>query len=210
MMTEVVEIMMGSYEEIKGSLRIRLYNKDKELNEGTISRSAEPYGFEDLVIVPVIEVETEKGEQIAAAPVVRGMVERWGVTEDEVVETALAKMNYKIKSMTEMLMEMMGGYIPSEMKEDMPSPEDETMWVVTTYNQIYGAGAVIAAREALTEMFPKGYVVLPSSVHEVIILPITDEFTDEYLKEMVNQVNTNVLEDKDYLATNVYRFEATA
>jgi hypothetical protein len=210
MMMDVINAMMGSYEEIKGSLRIRLYNKDKKLDKGTIRRSAEQYGFEDLVIVPVIEVETEKEGQIAAAPVVHEMVEKWGVTEDAVIETALAKTDYKIKSMTEMLMEMMGESIPSEMKEDLPSPEEEKMWVVTTYNQIYGAGAVIAARKKLAKMFPKGYVVLPSSVHEVIILPITDEFTDEYLKEMVNQVNTNVLDDKDYLATNVYRFEAIA
>ena len=49
--------------------------------------------------------------------------------------------------------------------------------------------------------------VLPSSIHEVIIVPKTDFITKDELKTMVCEVNASEVDECDRLSDNVYIFE---
>ncbi|MCD7763623.1 MAG: DUF5688 family protein [Lachnospiraceae bacterium] len=54
------------------------------------------------------------------------------------------------------------------------------------------------------------YYVLPSSLHECIILPAKDSgyMQAEYLQEMVREVNQKTVEIDDLLGDSVYRYYA--
>lgn len=52
---------MSNYEEIKGALRLRMYNANKELDDAMIKRDAAAYGFDGLVVVPVELETTDEG-----------------------------------------------------------------------------------------------------------------------------------------------------
>lgn len=49
-------------------------------------------------------------------------------------------------------------------------------------------------------------VILPSSVHEVILLPVKSNIDFEYLKDMVHEVNRNCVAREDFLSDNIYLY----
>ena len=90
--------------------------------------------------------------------------------------------------------------------EDHDDPE--LLYVVSTRTQINGA-AIIAFPEVVDILAEKfgDFVILPSSVHEVLLMPMTDNMHYDYLIEMVREVNST-LEPSEILSDNVYRYFA--
>lgn len=85
-----------------------------------------------------------------------------------------------------------------------PSGGPET-YVLTTKSGIYGAGAILsdAAKRKMSEVFPNGYYLLPSSVHEWIV--VEKETDPNVLMEIVKDVNsTDLITDDLYLADDPY------
>lgn len=72
-----------------------------------------------------------------------------------------------------------------------------------------GAIAIIKAKERLAQMYPNGYYVIPSSVHEMLVLNM--DYTDEdTITGIIRDVNANVLDPKDYLSDHAYVFNTVA
>lgn len=199
---------MRNYEEIKGALRLRMYNANKELDDAVIKRDAAAYGFDGLVVVPV-ELETTY-EGMVVNKIVGDTLREWNVDEDTVFEDALANMenDYIICNLNDMIFSIMGfGEAPeptSEIPEELGEPP---ILMVSNRNMMCGAAAIIPATAKLIERFPLGYTVLPSSIHEVLVVP-NGQMSDEELNGMVRDVNANVVAADDYLSDDVYVFEA--
>ena len=56
-------------------------------------------------------------------------------------------------------------------------------------------------------LFPEGFYVLPSSVHEVLIVPDNGEMEPKMLGEMVREVNKNEVERQEVLSDRVYSYD---
>ena len=189
---------LETMETARQFLNVRLVNKKKCVDE--VYRSARYYGFPDLVIVPVITTDV-LGSHVTMK-ITEEVLKSWGVTKRKVIDAALANVNYTIEDLKDRLAKMMGG-----LPDDFESP----FIVVSNESCFYGAVAILKARKELDRMFPGGYYVIPSSVHEVLVLPkhlnieglVTDE--DE-IKQIINEVNTHVLEDGEYLSDQLYSF----
>lgn len=96
---------------------------------------------------------------------------------------------------------------------DMPPlpMEANFLHVLTNYQKMFGAAALLteAGRKLILERFPNGKLtVLPSSIHETLLLETTDNECVWWLHEMVKDVNRTQLEDCDFLSDNVYHFDA--
>ena len=64
------------------------------------------------------------------------------------------------------------------------------------------------ALKMLADELEKDILILPSSVHECILVPADDErYTLESLADMVRSVNNMYLKEKEILSYHVYRFE---
>lgn len=198
---------MSKWEDVKKDITIRFYSKDKAKNY-EIKRSAKRYGFDDLVLVPALMLGME-GESLRVAPIKKCMLEAWGITRDTLFKTAFSNIKYTITGMNEFMRNMM---ILDGMPEDLVDtiiPKEEDMYIVSNPSIICGAVAVITAREELKTRFPEGYTVIPSSVHEVLVVPKTDGVIEEDLKALVESVNANVVAPEDKLSDNVYSFEGS-
>lgn len=79
------------------------------------------------------------------------------------------------------------------------------MYVVSNTSKIFGAISIIfdSTREKLRNAFPNGYMVLPSSIHEVIITEIKDK---SMLDNMVNEVNEAQVIEEEQLSNRAYMF----
>lgn len=84
----------------------------------------------------------------------------------------------------------------------------EHMFVLT--NEIRNQGAVVAIYKGvlkkLSEKFESDLYILPSSIHECIILPAEAEETKEELEALVGRVNHSQVAAEERLSDRVYRY----
>ena len=191
------------FNKAKEYLKLRLYNAN---NNYEVFRSASEYGFDDLIMVPVLDNVIPSG----SIKFTKTLMESLGVTEDEIFDAAMENIkadDYYLKGMSEFMVEMMGRE-QAEMMGIVVKPEDEKMFVITSKEKAFGAFGVIVLKEKLEEMFPNGYIVLPSSVHEVIVVPNDESIEALGLDNMVNEVNDTQVSQEEQLGNKAYRFVA--
>lgn len=142
----------------------------------------------------------------------------WNTTEEELYR--LAKINTpkllpaKIKTMKEvmyeMLMEQFGELsetdIIGEVLEDMP--DKLPLYVLTNQCGTCGAGCILY--EGGLEEFAKekeaDIIILPSSIHEVLLTIDRGDLDYEELEEMVKQINNAEVPVEDVLSNRIYRY----
>lgn len=78
------------------------------------------------------------------------------------------------------------------------------IYVVTNETRTNGAIGIIILAEKLKEMYPNGYYILPSSVHEAIIIDslLCDDI--DMLTEMVQGANGSCLRPEEVLGDKAY------
>lgn len=128
-----------------------------------------------------------------------------GLTPDEILQIGQQHINnqhFEARSMREIMSEMMGG----DFMDMMPPMEGPQIIVLTSDNKIQGANALLS-EEALNqvhEMLQSDYVVLPSSIHEVICVPISDTMHPEDLRSMVREVNMGQVAPEERLSDQIF------
>ena len=82
------------------------------------------------------------------------------------------------------------------------------LYVLTNRLQLYGAGCMLYDGVLETFATARGcdLYVLPSSVHEVLLMPVSEKFSKEELDEMILQVNREHVSREDILSDHVYRY----
>ena len=104
----------------------------------------------------------------------------------------------KIRSLAQVMSELAGFEIP-EM--------EPVQYIVTNRTGFRGAACVLdkdAIRALGEKLGVTGFWVLPSSIHEVILAPFSDEFTKGDLDEMVRNVNATQVAYADQLGDHAY------
>ena len=183
---------VNNWEAVKDKLGFRLVHKR---NVFPVYTSARARGFADLIMVPYIRMSVNNN--VGTTVVTEAMLNSWGVTKRKVMDTAIGNTSCRVRKSSEVLSEMTG-----QPEEFFPSP----FVVVTTEDQIYGAAAIIKAKEKLNELFPDGYYVIPSSVHEVLVLPKDIGKDTAKINALIDEVNTTQLDSTDVLSNRVYEF----
>ena len=115
----------------------------------------------------------------------------------------------RIHGMTSVLMELMPGDIPEELK-DAFTAQEEVMYVVTNEKRYRGASAILntAAIKDFAEIHGfKKLAVIPSSIHEVIIVPVDDEAGKADLDEMIAEVNATEVTPEEVLGSEAFFME---
>lgn len=178
---------LENYDTAKGILEARLYNKSTKAD---VKRSAKKYGYDDLIIVPYLNLGEGK-----ASKVTKNMLDVWGVTATRVINQALRNMKGKCKI--------------AELSEIIPTPMEAPFKVVITESKMFGAIAAIIMEKELSEMYPCGYTVIPSSIHEMLVLPVGDVSMKD-LANMIVEVNKTFLMPEEILSDKAYDIVAVA
>lgn len=184
------------YESVKDKIVLRLYN---EKTNTEVFRSAEEYGYYDLIFVPYIALTEEMFIRIT-----NELLDMWGKTADEVIDTAMEIIKCD-DFYCQPLFKILFG--TGDNAEDCFECEDPNMpmFCISNKRKFYGAIGAIIKRDVLEEHFPNGYYILPSSVHEVLLLPKDNCSVDaDELTDMVRAVNANEVRPEDVLADHAY------
>lgn len=180
---------LNNFEAVRPMLRARLYNKKTKTE--VYKKALDP--FDDLIIVPVVDGVIENG----SFRVQESHLKMWGVTADEVISQAEKNSSKRctFQTMKEVLVEMMGSSIADEI------PDDNMMYVISNTERSFGAYSVIPMLPDLKEKFSEGFAIIPSSVHEVLLVPVKD---NEGLDDIIRGVNETELAEVDVLGDHAY------
>ena len=89
--------------------------------------------------------------------------------------------------------------------------DDMKMYVLTNPDQNLGSGLIVhnkVLRHILDEIEEDIYV-LPSSIHELIVIPSSVVDDESYLPRMVHEINQTTVEPQDRLSDDVYHVNYT-
>lgn len=149
-----------------------------------------------------IEEKDETG--IASTIVKESMLVRWGIGEQDMWEAAssnLKKEAYQFMNLRSLIGK-------SAKAADIKECRSASMCVLTNRVMYYGAAGILRTDllEKLAQLKETDLYILPSSVHEVILLPALDWWDVDELRQMVKSVNAGWVDKMDWLSDEVYYY----
>ena len=200
---------LKDYSQVKEKLFIRV--SDAKENEAFL-RMAPHKEVDGLAISYHIAFEGLHGVE-ASTPVTYKMMEMFGVTEEQLHADALESTQrlYPVQytSMAEVMNKMME--IDADMDPDMmPATEGPQLMVLTNMQGIHGAATLFypGQLEAIAQQMGSDFFVLPSSVHETLILPDDGTAEPDSLQFMVREINQSTVAPEDRLSDFVYHYDS--
>lgn len=163
--------------------------------------------YEDLAIV-FIFVLKEAGIPGGVAVITSELTGLWGISAEELFAQARQSAPVLLEPVVTNIREMIGD-CPEELEEVLDeSAGSVDMYILTNRNQTYGASALFypGLLEKVTEYLGGGFYILPSSVHEVILIPEAAGEPDA-LRRMVREVNRCEVPEDMILSDNVYYYD---
>ncbi|MCM1123217.1 MAG: DUF5688 family protein [Eubacterium sp.] len=156
----------------------------------------------DLAVVFYYSVEETKFGR-ASVLIHNNHLDMWKQTTDTLYQTAQYNME---REMPELLVPMQD--LINEMTGIRLEEKDVRMYVLTNKEKMYGASAMLYSAEMskLADRLDADLLILPSSVHEVLLLPDEKDQNYDFYRQMVAEVNTTQVEPEEILSYNLYRY----
>ena len=152
----------------------------------------------DLAIIFAF-VATDLGKDFGIVHITNEMAKQFGLTKDELWN--ISKINTPKLLKADVM--SMSSFIPDEDIND-----EEEMYILCNNKKTSGAGVILYDKilEELSSKLSSDLYILPSSIHETIIIR-ADENKDIYaLQEMVKNINNTVVSEEDILSDKVYHY----
>lgn len=150
-------------------------------------------------------------------------MDRYGITLEELHDQAMQNMDnlqpYSFRGLNENIIDMFSKDIAREESMDLNEAREkaeqimshipEVMFVLTNDTGMYGAAAILndSIRQEIAEKVGDFYV-LPSSIHETLIVPKDAGMDLKELEQMVQDVNRAEVAPKEQLSDHVYEYDA--
>ena len=203
---------LTDYDQMKDKLVMEVVSAEtnKEMLEDVPHQN-----IEDMAVVYrfVLNSDDEGRASILAT---NQMIENMGVTPEQLhadaLENAPRIKPAEIKGMGEVLAEMMGVEQAEMMGLYPVRPEDEQIFVASVPDKVHGAG-VLAYQDFMDQAAERAggdFYILPSSIHEILIVPDNGKMGLSDLENMVKEVNATQVAPADKLTDNVYHYDSQA
>lgn len=197
------------YEKVKDHIVFKLVNTEK--NEKFL---------EDVPHVDVLDLSlifqcivSEGKHEHATITIHEAHRKLWNISVEELYEKAMNNTQvlyrYEIKNMRNILCEFL-----QEREDELESLLEQSqdiypMYVLSNRNRLDGAGCLFYPN--LMRNFAKAvnssFYVIPSSIHEVILLPCTGAEDAKELQDMIQTVNDTELSNEEILSYSLYFYD---
>lgn len=178
--------------------------------------------MDDLAVTYCVMLGSDENGSMSV-PITNQLMESWGVTQEELHDIAISNLESlspsTFKSMNEVMAEMMlpqmieecGG--DRDMAEAMLSammPPEEKMYVISNEEKLNGAAALLDDKlmDSIREKIGDDFFILPSSIHECLVVPADAGMELRDLENMVKEVNETQVAPQDRLSDHVYQYDA--
>lgn len=211
--SEMAEICIDDYASVKDHLNLALVNT--KANRRMLSEMPH-MEVEDLSAIFRVAVPVP-GDGMGSIKVTNELLEKWGIDKNEVFEAAVENMEQNaapvLMDMESIMEEIISETPANENLLDYPEKKSrssfETMYVLSNASRNNGASAILstATMKKIGEIFPEGVYILPSSIHEVLIIPKENAPSPKELGEMVREVNRTQVAREEVLSDRIYEYD---
>lgn len=158
--------------------------------------------FLDLSITYRMIVEIS-GCENASMLITNEIITNYGIQTEE-LSAATRNGKYECMTMQELIAQNLGCEAGGQIAEPVP------MYVFTNSIKKYGAAVLTQPQyfREIAERIGRDLYILPSSIHEVIVIPADDFTHTDELRLMVHEINGSEVDEEDFLSDNVYRYSA--
>lgn len=199
-------VALSDYSQMKDTLMVELvgWEQNAEMLE-----NIPHYDMENLSLVYRFNVSDQLGDVgVGGTVLVRNdHLESYGITKEQLhhdaMENAVNREPYEIRSISSVLEE--GSGIPLAEPEGAPF-----LMVATNTSKIYGA-AVIAYpdfMEKAAETLQGDFYILPSSIHEVVLLKDDGNMDYRVMEALVSEVNEKEIIPQEQLSNRAYHYDS--
>lgn len=222
----------ASYEKAKAQIAFRLVNfeKNRELLKEVPCKI-----FCNLAVVFYYSVNEAPFYGKASILIKQEHLEKWGVSLEELYRNAMKNTPRmypaRIENIESVMVQMLEkglvdendisvkmadrqeqkwmDEVLSQLQDDFKRDESRIpMYVLSNEQKLYGAACMLYPDILVkfSNLIQNDFYILPSSIHEVILLPFREQSERESLLEMVTEINRTQVEESEVLADSVYCF----
>lgn len=199
------------YETVKERVLFRLVNY--KMNAGLL-REVPHQKYLDLAVVFYCQLAEDEKRWVGSVLIRNEHLALWGVTQRVLAERAYENtprlLGHQVLNMAQLIQSLM----PYGESGEIPEHGDEPleMLILTNPSRTNGAACMLYPKllEGLAEKKKSSFVILPSSVHEVILVPVADGIGEDELAgytQMVQEVNQTELEWEEVLSDHAYFYD---
>ncbi len=197
------------YDKIKDKLTVRLL----EIKRNRSFLESTPYMTVGHGLAMVCDIKMEDGHEGSwRATVTQSMLEGQNYDKRELFMAAMDNARLIdppiLVDMGQALFAHEGDNLLKR-NEPLPPVDVSNMYILSNEGGRLGSAALFypETRETIADVLGESYTVLPSSQHEVLIIPDSAGIDREHLADMVKQANESVVEPKDVLSDNIFHYD---
>ena len=204
---------LKDYENAKPMLQVRLCDpeKNKEANKERVLTKCG-----DFVATYNLNLNQNK-RGVASIPVGTAMLELWNVTKEQLHQDAMQADKMRTPTFVSVEDVVMNLTDPTyvahnylEDSKDTMDVEPNSLFCLSNENKFNGASYIIHEdiTQKIGEMIGGDYYVLPSSIHETLIVPDTGLHDVNELEAMVKEVNETQVAPDEILSDKVQHYDS--
>ena len=168
----------------------------------------------DLSLVFYCTMVTAIDQQIYSSRISQELLDQWQVSLPVLYD--LARINTErmlgvyLKEVRDVFLEMSAGWLPAyeneELIEALDSEERTPMYILSNQSRYAGAGTVLldGVMQSLADQLDDDLYIIPSSIHEVLLIPCHGRLNRTDIDEMVRDVNRSTLMPEELLSDHAY------
>ena len=204
--------MLFKYEDYKNRLQVRIcdrYSKEDFLKNKIVTYHGDFAAYYSIIL-------GINSEGVSSMILLDSLLEQWNVTAEQVhADAMVSTLNFGsiLASLDEMIMGLVGdkshrqanlfNYPDAIHASDFEMP----MFCLTNQYNFNGAGLILngSVRKKIGNFIEGNFYVLPSSIHEVLIVPDYGQLSKNDLTKTVHYVNSNraIMDEEDILSDYV-------
>lgn len=198
---QIVAMQPQNFESMKSSITFALVNRNAS---NDLLQDAVYLPFEDLAKVFYLQINPQMHTKIT-----KEMCSQWAVTAKDLETAALEHMPRLLPAR----LSSVNAYIfEGKAQNDLKKTGNltENLYALTNEQGALGAAVMLYPdlMKQIAERIKTPFYIIPSSVHEVLILPKKEGMALSEVKDMVRTVNRSAVEPEDFLSDNVYCYDA--
>lgn len=191
---------LKDYEEVRQRVVMKLINREQNMS---LLKGIPYVSYLDFAVVFYILLSTKENES-ATVTITNDHLRYWGVEKEELYEDAMKNSPHllpcTIKTMKQAVAEMLG--------TDAPENDVDNMYIVSNETKNLGASCILYPHvmEKVYERIGENFYILPSSIHEVIVIPESKSPMRTQLDCMIQEVNETQVEEEEVLSSHAYYY----
>lgn len=173
------------------------YEKNQEL-----LKDVPHFRWHDLAVVFYYQMEG-RAFGMASITIHDSHLGMWGLTAEEVYRTARRNMEQKKPGILEPIQKALRNMGEPEVDERLVP-----LYVLTNRERMFGASAMLYSWKIkeLADRLQTNLLILPSSTHEVLLLPDEGEQNYTVYRQMVREANRMQVDPEEILSFNLYLY----